>query len=106
MGFHFYDFPHYSPYTYDLQTIYLWCFQLFDRALQQYDKLRKREAFLEQFRKEAMFKDNLDELDHSREVVQELVDEYMAATKADYLTWSSSAVVSTIWKLRQMIGVY
>ncbi|XP_046671841.1 tubulin gamma-2 chain [Homalodisca vitripennis] len=65
---------------------------LFDRALQQYDKLRKREAFLEQFRKEAMFKDNLEELDHSREVVQELVDEYFAATKSDYLTWSSSSM--------------
>uniref|UniRef100_A0A1B6MUZ4 Tubulin gamma chain n=2 Tax=Graphocephala atropunctata TaxID=36148 RepID=A0A1B6MUZ4_9HEMI len=67
---------------------------LFDRALQQYDKLRKREAFLEQFRKESMFKDNLDELDHSREVVQELVDEYFAATKSDYLTWSSSSARS------------
>uniref|UniRef100_A0A1B6GBR2 Tubulin gamma chain n=1 Tax=Cuerna arida TaxID=1464854 RepID=A0A1B6GBR2_9HEMI len=67
---------------------------LFDRALQQYDKLRKREAFLEQFRKEAMFKDNLEELDHSREVVQELVDEYFAATKSDYLTWSSSSMRS------------
>nr|CAD7585618.1 unnamed protein product [Timema genevievae] len=60
---------------------------LFDRALQQYDKLRKREAFLEQFRKEAMFRDNLEELDNSREVVQELVDEYQAATREDYLTW-------------------
>lgn len=62
---------------------------LFDRALQQYDKLRKREAFLEQFRKEAVFKDSLEELDISREVVQELVDEYIAATKPDYLQWNS-----------------
>lgn len=60
---------------------------LFERTLRQYDKLRKREAFLEQFRKEAMFQDNLEELDVSREVVQHLVDEYIAATKADYLTW-------------------
>ncbi|RZF32740.1 hypothetical protein LSTR_LSTR005933 [Laodelphax striatellus] len=60
---------------------------LFDRALQQYDKLRKREAFLEQFRKERMFKDSLEELDDSREVVQDLVDEYHAATRPDYLTW-------------------
>jgi Tubulin len=66
--------------------------QLFDRALQQYDKLRKREAFLEQFRKEAMFKDNLEELDHSREVVQELVDEYQAATRPDYLSWGVEQV--------------
>lgn len=66
--------------------------QLFDRALQQYDKLRKREAFLEQFRKETVFKDNLEELDHSREVVQELVDEYQAATRPDYLSWGMDQV--------------
>ncbi|KAG1670151.1 Tubulin gamma-1 chain [Nymphon striatum] len=60
---------------------------LFERTLRQYDKLKKREAFLEQFRKEAMFEDNLDELDDSRNVVQQLVDEYQAATKADYLSW-------------------
>lgn len=57
---------------------------LFDRALSQYDKLRKREAFLEQFRKEAMFKDNLSEFDVSRQVVQDLIDEYAAATREDY----------------------
>ncbi|KYN37870.1 Tubulin gamma-1 chain [Trachymyrmex septentrionalis] len=61
---------------------------LFDRALQQYDKLRKREAFLEQFRKEKMFEDNLDELDNSREVVDCLVKEYQAATRVDYLSWN------------------
>lgn len=55
--------------------------------MQQYDKLRKREAFLEQFRKEEMFKDNLDELDVSREVVQDLVNEYVAATRDDYCTY-------------------
>ena len=40
-----------------------------------------------QFRKEEMFADSLDEMDDSREVVQNLVDEYTAATKPDYLTW-------------------
>ncbi|KAI5629422.1 tubulin gamma-1 chain isoform 1 [Silurus asotus] len=40
---------------------------LFERTCRQYDKLRKREAFLEQFRKEDIFKDNFDELDNSRE---------------------------------------
>ena len=64
--------------------------QLFDRTLAQYDKLKKREAFLEQFKKEDMFKDNLDELDSSREVVQELIDEYIAATTPDYLQWGSN----------------
>jgi tubulin gamma len=70
----------------------LCCTQLFDRALQQYGKLQKREAFLEQFRKESTFKENLDELDHSREVVQELVDEYNAATRPDYLSWGTDQV--------------
>lgn len=65
-------------------------FQLFERTLKQYDKLRKREAFLEQFRKESMFANSLDELDSSREVVQQLVDEYVAATTPDYLSWGLS----------------
>jgi len=65
--------------------------QLFDRVLTQYDKLRKREAFLEQFRKEAMFTDNLDELDNSRQVVQELVNEYRAAARVDYLSWGEKS---------------
>ena len=60
---------------------------LFEKALRDYDKLKKRDAFLDQFKKEAMFSDNLDEFDDSREVVQQLVDEYHAATKENYLSW-------------------
>ena len=66
--------------------------QLFSRTLQQFDKLRKREAFMDQFKKESIFKDNLDEFDNSREVIQQLVDEYQAATKPDYLSWGSQQV--------------
>lgn len=62
---------------------------LFERALNQYDKLRKRGAFLDQFRKEEMFKDDLHELDDSRDVVDALVQEYEAATRADYLQWQA-----------------
>lgn len=36
-----------------------------------------------------MFKENLDEMDASREVVQQLIDEYEAAATPDYLTWGS-----------------
>ena len=43
--------------------------------------------FAFQFRKEDMFADSLDEMDNSREVVQDLINEYVAATKPDYLTW-------------------
>ena len=60
--------------------------QLFEKSTRQFDKLRKREAFLEQFRKTDMFKENLDEFDSSREVIQQMIDEYHAATKADYIT--------------------
>lgn len=66
--------------------------KLFERTLHQYDKLRKREAFMDQFKKEAIFKDNLDEFDNSREVIQQLVDEYHAATKPDYLSWGTQQV--------------
>merc|ERR1712200_198590 len=60
---------------------------LFERVLRDYDKLRKREAFIDQFRKYPMFQDNLDEMDESREVVQQLVEEYGAARRPDYLSW-------------------
>jgi len=63
---------------------------LFQRALRDYDKMRRVNAYIEQFRKEDMFSDNLDEMDDSRDVVQNLVDEYVAATKPEYLTYGRS----------------
>ena len=62
--------------------------------MRHFDKLRKREAFLDQFRKEEIFKDNLDELDDSREVMQQLVDEYKAATKKDFTNWGTQVRAS------------
>lgn len=62
---------------------------LFERVLSQYDKLKKRGAFLDQFRREDIFKDDLSELDDSREVVDCLVQEYEAATQPNYLQWSA-----------------
>lgn len=47
-------------------------FQLFDRICEHFDKLLKREAFVENFRRLPMFKDNLDEFNDSREVRHEL----------------------------------
>jgi tubulin gamma len=67
---------------------------LFERCLGQYEKLRKREAFLDQFKKMAIFKDNLDEFDASREVLQQLIDEYHAATTPDYINWGSQPVTA------------
>lgn len=62
---------------------------LFEKCTRQYDKLRKREAFLDQFRKTEMFKDNLDEFDSSREVLEQLIEEYHAATTPDYISWGA-----------------
>ena len=42
------------------------CIQLFESTCSQFEKLLKREAFLEQFKKERMFSENLSELDNSR----------------------------------------
>jgi hypothetical protein len=43
--------------------------QLFKRMLDQYDRLRKRNAFLEQYKKEKMFENGLEEFDDSRYVL-------------------------------------
>jgi len=61
--------------------------QLFDRCIKQYDKLRSRNAFIENYRQEPMFADSLDELDDAREVVVSLSDEYKAAETEDYIKW-------------------
>ncbi|RCI13312.1 hypothetical protein L249_1036 [Ophiocordyceps polyrhachis-furcata BCC 54312] len=59
--------------------------QLFKRILKQYDGMRKRNAFMEGYKKTAPFSENLDEFDEAREVVAELIGEYEAAEGADYL---------------------
>lgn len=61
--------------------------QLFDRCVKQYDKLRSRNAFLENYRQEPMFADSLDEFDHAKEVVTALSEEYKAAETEDYIRW-------------------
>ena len=40
--------------------------QLFARSLLQFDRIRKRNAFMDNYRKEPMFADNLDEFEDSR----------------------------------------
>ena len=44
-------------------------------------------AFVENYRREPMFADSLDEFDDSRDVVQSLRDEYIAAESPDYVEW-------------------
>jgi len=63
---------------------------LFKRMLDQYDRLRKRNAFLEQYKKEKMFENGLEEFDDSRETVEELLKEYKACESADYISYGST----------------
>jgi tubulin gamma len=59
---------------------------LFRRIVQQYDRMRKHNAFLEQYKREAPFSDGLGEFDEARAVVMECIQEYEDAENADYLT--------------------
>uniref|UniRef100_A0A7S0CFL5 Tubulin/FtsZ 2-layer sandwich domain-containing protein n=1 Tax=Proboscia inermis TaxID=420281 RepID=A0A7S0CFL5_9STRA len=56
--------------------------ELFSRLLGQYDQLRKRNAFLDNYRKEPMFLENLDVFDDAGEV-QDLVNAYWACERPD-----------------------
>ena len=47
--------------------------------------MRKRNAFLEAYKKTAPFSGNLNEFDEAREVVTDLIAEYEAAEDANYL---------------------
>ncbi|KAF9398188.1 gamma-tubulin, partial [Podila epigama] len=60
---------------------------LFKRTCDQFDKLRKRNAFLEPYRQGSLFQDGLEEFDESREVVQDLINEYEACENADYVNY-------------------
>ena len=55
------------------------------RTLDQYNQIRKRNAFLDQYRKFPMFEKDLDEFDDSKESLEALCDEYQAAESRDYL---------------------
>ena len=58
---------------------------LFRRIVVQYDKMRKRNAYLDGYKKEAPFADGLGEFDEARAVVQDLIGEYEEAETEAYL---------------------
>ncbi|KAM3551567.1 hypothetical protein MY1884_007654 [Beauveria asiatica] len=58
---------------------------LFKRIVKQYDGMRKRNAFMEGYKKTAPFSENLHEFDEARQVVGDLIAEYEAAEDQDYL---------------------
>ena len=62
--------------------------------LVQYDRLRKRNAFLEQYKRETPFADGLGEFDDAKGVVMDLVAEYEEAEEVDYLSRESMGVNS------------
>ncbi|KAI5124077.1 hypothetical protein M0805_003904 [Coniferiporia weirii] len=64
---------------------------LFKRMLDQFDRLRKRNAFMEQYKKEKMFENGLEEFDDSRATVEELLKEYKACESPDYISYGTTA---------------
>lgn len=58
---------------------------LFRRVVGQYDRLRKRNAFLEQYKREEPFRDGLGQFDEAREVVMDVIAEYEEAEGKEYL---------------------
>ncbi|OUC50019.1 tubulin/FtsZ family protein [Trichinella nativa] len=64
---------------------------LFERTQSQYEKLRKKRAFLEQFKHEVIG-ENYEELDSSLEVVQNLAEEYKVAATSNYLNFGLDKV--------------
>lgn len=49
---------------------------LFQKTLDQYDRLMKRHAFLDQYRKQPMFEDSLQEFDDAKEVLKSTIQSY------------------------------
>ncbi|KAJ0988098.1 hypothetical protein J5N97_006454 [Dioscorea zingiberensis] len=61
---------------------------LFSKTLSQYEKPRKKQAFLDNYRKFPMFADNgLSEFDESLGIIESLVDEYKACESPYYIKW-------------------
>jgi tubulin gamma len=57
--------------------------------------MRKRNAFVEGYKRTAPFAENLDEFDEAREVVTDLIAEYEAAEDANYLNPDAGGTEAT-----------
>lgn len=64
---------------------------LFKRMLDQYDRLKKRNAFMEMYKKEKMFENGLEEFDIARATCDDLMKEYKACESPDYISYSAGA---------------
>ena len=65
---------------------------LFKRIVGQYEKMRKRNVFIEGYKRTAPFVDGLEEFDRAREVVGDLIKEYEEAETEGYLDMGGLAV--------------
>jgi len=62
---------------------------LLSRCVNQFDKLRQRGAFIENYRDYGtMFTDNFDEFDDSKEIVTKLIEEYTESEGTNYVNYS------------------
>jgi len=62
---------------------------LFKRMIDQFDRLRRRNAFMEQYKKEKIFENSLAEFDDARATAEELLKEYKACESVDYISYGS-----------------
>ena len=60
--------------------------------LDQFDRLKKRNAFIEQYKKEKVFENGLEEFDDARATCEELLKEYKACESPDYISFVSSGL--------------
>ena len=58
---------------------------LFERIATQFDKMRRRNAYLDSYKKTAPFASGLGEFDEARAVVADLIAEYQEAETETYL---------------------
>lgn len=62
---------------------------LFERMLKQFGRLFEKRAFLDNYKRQPVFADDLEEFESSRDVVRLLTDEYRAAETSDYVSWAA-----------------
>ena len=66
--------------------------EIFRKAIKQYDALVSRQAYLHLFKDEhRLFEHDNAEFDSCREIVQHVMDEYVAAEGEHYATWGTSS---------------
>ncbi len=63
---------------------------LMQGIIDSFNSIFKKKAYIDMFRREEMFSDNLEEFTDAAEVVQKVVEEYNASERNDYLEWGEN----------------